>query len=114
MNRAADDLISRKQAIKEILAFCPEETKPGSLDEYGVAVLSGIIEVVLIATMSVKVISSIQPCTVTTSFWISESIAYPPPMVNMPIMKKVRNNSMYIISCPPFSFSQHNTTQTGL
>lgn len=47
MNRAADDLISRKQAIKEILAFCPQETKPGSLDEYGVAVLSGIIEVVL-------------------------------------------------------------------
>ena len=46
MNRT-DDLISRKQAIEEILAFCPQETKPGSLDEYGVAVLSGIIEVVL-------------------------------------------------------------------
>ena len=47
MNRATDDLISRSQAIKEILAFYPEETKPGSLDEYGVAVLNGIIEVVL-------------------------------------------------------------------
>ncbi len=47
MNRVIDDLISRKQAIKEILAFCPQETKPGSLDEYGVTVLSGIIEIVL-------------------------------------------------------------------
>ena len=69
MNRAADDLISRKQAIKEILAFCPEETKPGSLDEYGVAVLSGIIEVVL------KRLPAADAVPVTHGLWISFNCA---------------------------------------
>lgn len=60
------------------------------------------------ATMSVNVVSSIHPCTVTTSFWMSESMAYPPPIVNIPMMKNVMNSSMNIISSPPFSFCQYS------
>ena len=47
MNKAADDLISRKQAIKEVLALCPKEIKPNSLDEYGATLLYGIVDVIL-------------------------------------------------------------------
>ena len=64
MNRATDDLISRKQAIKEILAFCPEETKPGSLDEYGVTVLSGIVDVIL------KQLPAVDVAPVVHGWWI--------------------------------------------
>lgn len=64
MNKATDDLISRKQAIKEILAFCSEETKPGSLDEYGITVLSGIVDVIL------KQLPAVDAAPVTHGVWI--------------------------------------------
>lgn len=41
------------------------------------------------ASMSMNSVSVIHPLASTTSFCMSGSMAYPPPMVNMPMRKKL-------------------------
>lgn len=54
----------------------------------------------LIATMSVNSLTVSHWCFSTTSCWMSEIMAYPPPKLNIPIFVNVMNNlrnSMMIV-----------------
>ena len=58
------------------------------------------------ATISVNVLSLIQGCSTTTWFWIKDSIAYPPPMVKAPMIKKVQASwpsSASVSMSPPYN-----------
>lgn len=46
----------------------------------------------LIATMSVNSLTVSHWCFSTTSCWMSEIMAYPPPKLNIPIFVNVMNN----------------------
>jgi len=68
MNKATDDLISRKQAIEEILALCPKETKPDSLDEYGATILYGIVDVIL---KRLPAVNTLKPRLITAEEFVN-------------------------------------------
>ena len=66
------DLISREAAIDGLLAFCPERTESGSLDEYGATVLYAAIDVVL------KQLPAVDAVPVVHGHWVKMTGMMPP------------------------------------